>query len=167
MPSHAKIMPCLWFDSDAEQAVAHYLELFPRSRVLQVAQYPADHPTRAGRVMTIWFELGGVQFQALNGGADFPFTQAISLSVSCANQDEIDRLWERLSDGGRPNPCGWVRDRFGLFWQVVPEVLAGLLDAQAPAQAARVINALLGMEKIEIEALERAAAEPRTVHAGA
>jgi predicted 3-demethylubiquinone-9 3-methyltransferase (glyoxalase superfamily) len=158
MVNPSKLTPCLWFNFNAEAAVDFYTSVFPRSRVIQVSRYGDQHPALAGRVLMIWFEIEGVQFQALNGGPDFPFTEAVSLSVDCADQAEVDAMWSRLSEGGSTSRCGWLKDRFGLSWQIVPRMLAGLLDPSKPAQTARVLDALFTMEKIDIARLEEAAA---------
>lgn len=148
-----KITPCLWFNFNAEDAVNYYLRIFKRSRLLQVAHYGEAMPALQGKVLTMLFELEGQQFLALNGGAQFPFTEAISLSVDCADQAEVDELWERLSAGGTTWRCGWLKDRYGLSWQIVPRVLVRLLTDPDPAKAARAMQAMLTMGKIDIAGL--------------
>lgn len=157
------ITPCLWFDSDAEEAVAFYLTVFPHSRILETSRYPAsehpEHRQRAGTVMTILFELGGKRFTALNGGPYFRFNEAVSFQVECETQEEIDSYWEKLSAGGDPaaRQCGWVKDKFGLSWQIVPADMGRWFSHGPEESRARVMNALLGMEKLDIAALEAAA----------
>jgi predicted 3-demethylubiquinone-9 3-methyltransferase (glyoxalase superfamily) len=150
--------PCLWFDTEGEEAAKFYTSVFPNSKILDVAHYGEAGPRPAGTVMTVSFELNGLKFVALNGGPDFKFSEAISFQVSCENQDEVDEFWSALSEGGEEGPCGWVKDRFGLSWQVVPTVLPKLLDDPDPEKAQRVMAAMLKMKKIEIDELEQAAA---------
>jgi predicted 3-demethylubiquinone-9 3-methyltransferase (glyoxalase superfamily) len=150
--------PCLWFDTEGEEAAKFYTSVFPNSKILDVAHYGEAGPRPAGTVMTVSFELNGLKFVALNGGPDFKFSEAISFQVSCENQDEVDKFWSALSEGGEEGPCGWVKDRFGLSWQVVPTVLPKLLDDPDPEKAQRVMAAMLKMKKIEIDELEQAAA---------
>lgn len=151
------ITPCLWFDGNAEEAVAFYTSVVPNSRVTAVSHYGPGMPYPEGGVMTVAFELAGAPFTALNGGPQFPFTEAISLQISAADQDEVDRYWGLLSGGGEPGPCGWVKDRFGLSWQVVPDALPALMTDRDPAPAHAAGQALMTMTKIDIAALERAA----------
>ncbi|MDT0443880.1 VOC family protein [Streptomyces johnsoniae] len=151
-----KITTHLWFDSQAEDAVELYTSVFGDSRVTRVQRYGAVGPGPEGTVMTINFELAGQEFIALNGGPEFPFTEAISLYVDCASQQEVDELWARLSAGGQEGPCGWLKDRFGLSWQIVPRVLTDLLSDQDPAASGRVMKAMLGMGKLDIQALREA-----------
>jgi predicted 3-demethylubiquinone-9 3-methyltransferase (glyoxalase superfamily) len=153
-----KITPCLWFDDRGEEAATFYTSIFPNSRIVEVARYGAAGPRPEGMVMTVSFELDGQLFIALNGGAQFTFSEAVSLSVSCESQEEVDRYWAALSDGGEEGPCGWLKDRFGLSWQIVPAVLPRLLMDPDKDKAQRVMAAMLEMGKIEIDALERAAA---------
>jgi predicted 3-demethylubiquinone-9 3-methyltransferase (glyoxalase superfamily) len=144
-----KVTPFLWFDSQAEEAAAFYVSLFPDSAVTTVTPGPG------GAALVVEFQLAGVRFLALNGGPQFPFTEAISLSVDCRSQAEVDELWEKLSTGGSPGQCGWLKDRYGLSWQVVPDALPKLLSD--PARAGRVMQAMMGMIKIDIQALQAAA----------
>lgn len=154
MPS---ITPCLWFDTQAEEAATFYVSLIQNSAIRSVARYSEGAPAPAGTAMMVSFVLDGMEFQALNGGPAFSFTEAISLSVRAETQDEIDRLWDALCrDGGQPGKCGWLKDRFGLSWQVVPPVLGELLGDADSAKSARVMQAMLGMSKIDIEQLRAA-----------
>ncbi|MEU9797040.1 VOC family protein [Streptomyces sparsogenes] len=151
-----KITTFLWFDDQAEQAAHHYTSVFEDSRVVEIQRYGEAGPGEPGTVMTVTFELAGQRFTALNGGPQFTFTEAISLSVDCATQEEVDQLWERLGDGGEAGPCGWLKDRYGLSWQIVPRRLTELLRDPDPAKSARVMRAMLGMKKIDIQGLEDA-----------
>ena len=153
-----KITPCLWFDTQGEDAARFYTSIFPSSRIVAVARYGEAGPRDAGTVMAVRFELDGQEFVALNGGPEFSFTEATSFQVHCESQDEVDRYWETLSEGGEEGPCGWLKDRFGLSWQVVPTTLFELLQDPDQAKAQRVMAAMLEMRKIEIEPLEAAAA---------
>jgi predicted 3-demethylubiquinone-9 3-methyltransferase (glyoxalase superfamily) len=156
-----RITPCLWFDGQAEPAVSFYASIFPDSRITAVSRYGEAgreiHGGAPGSVLTIAFELDGVAFTALNGGPRFRFNEAISLQVNCETQQEIDHYWSRLSEGGEPEAqqCGWLKDRYGLSWQVVPSSMARLMTTGGD-HAERVMNAVLKMKKIDIEALERA-----------
>ena len=154
------ITPCLWFDTKGEEAAAFYTSVFPRSRVLEVSHYGEAGPRPAGTVMMVSFELDGQQFLALNGGPEFTFNESISFTIDCADQAEVDHYWSRLSEGGEEGPCGWLKDRYGVSWQVVPNRLPQLLRHSDPELAQRVMAAMLQMRKIEIDALERAAAGP-------
>ncbi len=151
-----KITPFLWFDNNAEQAIEFYLSLFDDSKILAVTRYGTEGPGEPGGVMTITFQLAGQEFIALNGGPVFQFSQAISLFVHCQSQVEVDRLWERLSDGGQEQMCGWLIDRFGVTWQIVPDALFELINDPDPQKAARATRAMLQMRKIDIAALQRA-----------
>lgn len=155
MPS---ISPFLWFDDKAEEAAEFYVSVFPNSRILGVSRYSEGAPRPAGTAMSVSFQLDGLELQALNGGPQFQFTEAISFFVKAETQDEIDRLWDRLTDGGEAGRCGWLKDRYGLSWQIVPPVLFELLGDPDPATAGRTMQAMLGMSKLDIAAL-RAAAE--------
>jgi predicted 3-demethylubiquinone-9 3-methyltransferase (glyoxalase superfamily) len=150
------IIPCLWFDADAEAAAEFYASVFPEGRILGTSRYTDAGPGPAGSVMTATFEIGGLRFLGLNGGPQFAFTEAISFQIICANQDEVDHYWARLSEGGQENVCGWLKDRFGVSWQVVPEVLPRLLTGEDRARAERVIRVMFGMKKLDIAALEAA-----------
>jgi predicted 3-demethylubiquinone-9 3-methyltransferase (glyoxalase superfamily) len=160
------IMPCLWFDAQALEAARFYTSIFPRSKVLDVTRYTDAGPGAAGSVVTVRFKLDGQDFVALNGGPGHPFTQAISLSVSCKTQKEVDALWKKLTKGGKPVACGWLTDRYGLSWQIVPDALPKLLASKDAAKASRVMRAMFGMQKLDVAMLERAAAEG-TAKAGA
>jgi predicted 3-demethylubiquinone-9 3-methyltransferase (glyoxalase superfamily) len=152
-----KTIPCLWFDGQAEQAAAHYTAIFPRSEILGVTRYGPEMPGPEGSVMIVSFSLDGQRFVGLNGGPQFPFTEAISFQVLCADQDEVDYYWGRLSEAGQPGPCGWLKDRFGVSWQIVPTVLLDLIEDPDPGRAQRATQAMLSMSKIEIADLLRAA----------
>jgi predicted 3-demethylubiquinone-9 3-methyltransferase (glyoxalase superfamily) len=144
-----KITPCLWFDGKAEEAAAFYVSIFPDSAVTKVTPGPG------GAALVVEFRLAGVRFLALNGGPQFTFNEAISLSIDCRSQAEVDELWDKLAAGGSPSQCGWLKDRYGVSWQVVPAVLPQLLAD--PAKAGRVMGALMGMKKLDIAALQAAA----------
>ena len=154
-----EITPCLWFDTEGEEAATFYTSVFPNSRIVDVARYGEAGPRPAGTVMTVNFELDGQPFLALNGGPQFTFSEAISFQVSCKTQEEVDAFWSKLSDGGEEGPCGWLRDKFGLSWQIVPTVLPELLADPDKEKSQRVMQAMLQMKKLEIDALERAAAQ--------
>ena len=154
-----KITPCLWFDTQGEEAATFYTSMFPNSRIVDVTRYGSAGPRTEGTVMTVSFELDGQNFVALNGGPDFTFNEAISFQVSCEDQDEVDRYWSELSEGGEEGPCGWLKDRFGVSWQIVPTALPELLADPDPETSQRVMQAMLSMKKIEIGELERAAAQ--------
>ncbi|KAK1184788.1 VOC family protein [Streptomyces sp. NBS 14/10] len=148
-----KITTFLWFDDQAEEAARHYTSIFDDSQVVDIQRYGEAGPGEPGSVMTVTFELAGQRFIALNGGPHFTFTEAISLSVDCATQDEVDELWARLGDGGEEGPCGWLKDKYGLSWQIVPSKLTELMSDPDPAKSARVTKAMLGMKKIDIQGL--------------
>ncbi|MCG3041168.1 VOC family protein [Streptomyces sp. S1A] len=152
-----KIATCLWFDGRAEEAARYYTSLFPDSRITDVQYYGEAGPGEPGSVMTVTFELAGREFIALNGGPEFTFSEAISLSVDCADQAEVDELWARLTDGGEESVCGWLKDRYGLSWQIVPRELTELLSHPDPAVSQQVMKAMLGMRKIDVQALREAA----------
>jgi predicted 3-demethylubiquinone-9 3-methyltransferase (glyoxalase superfamily) len=158
MPTLTNIRPCLWFDTQAEEAATFYTSLFEGSRVVEVMRYGSAGPRPEGMVMTVAFELAGQPFIALNGGPEFTFDEAISLEVECESQEEVDRLWAALSEGGSEGPCGWLKDRFGLSWQIVPARFNEILRTAEPEAAQRAIKAMLGMGKLDIAALEEAAA---------
>ncbi|MBA3372202.1 MAG: VOC family protein [Actinomycetota bacterium] len=152
-----KTVPCLWFDGQAEQAAAHYTAIFPNSKVLQVTRYGPGMPAPEGSVMTVSFSLDGQEYVGLNGGPQFTFTEAISFQIFCADQDEVDHYWGQLSEGGEEGQCGWLKDRFGVSWQVVPTALFELVGDPDPGRAQRATQAMLGMRKIEIAGLRQAA----------
>jgi predicted 3-demethylubiquinone-9 3-methyltransferase (glyoxalase superfamily) len=152
-----RITPNLWFDTEAEEAAEFYVSVFPNSRIVGVLHYTEAGPRPAGTVMTVEFELDGQRFIAINGGPEFTFDEAVSLQINCADQDEVDRYWERLTDGGEEGPCGWLKDRYGLSWQVIPTALEELLADPDPARAARAMEAMFRMRKIDVAALRRAA----------
>ena len=151
-----KITPFLWFDNNAEDAMNFYTSIFRNSKVLTVSRYGEAGPGPAGAVMTAEFELEGQEFVALNGGPRFKFTEAISFVVNCETQEEVDYFWEKLSEGGEKSRCGWLKDKFGLWWQVVPVILAELMSDPDPEKSKRVMQSMLTMDKIEIEPLKRA-----------
>ncbi len=153
-----KITPFLWFDAESEEAAQFYTSVFPNSKILEIVRYGSAGPRPEGMVMTVSFELDGQRFVALNGGPDFTFNEAISFEVDCETQEEVDTYWSKLSDGGEEGPCGWLKDRFGVSWQIVPRVLNELLADPDREKSQRVMQAMLSMKKIEIEPLERAAA---------
>ena len=163
----ARIRPCLWFDSDAEAAARFYVDVFPNSRIVKIAHYGEAgrdvHGRPPGSVMTVEFELDGQPFIALNGGPLFQFTPAVSFEVNCDSQAEIDRYWERLTDGGEPKAqqCGWLQDRFGLSWQIVPRTFGDMIPEHPTPASERAFAAMLAMKKLDVAALERAyAGEP-------
>jgi predicted 3-demethylubiquinone-9 3-methyltransferase (glyoxalase superfamily) len=152
-----KIRTFLWFDDKAEEAAKFYVSIFKNSRLGEISRYPEGSPgALAGKVMTVSFELDGQELIALNGGPDFRFTEAISLFVNCETQAEVDELWEKLTEGGEESQCGWLKDKYGLSWQIVPAALDRMLADKDPEKAKRVMQAMLGMSKIDIAALERA-----------
>ena len=152
-----RFITCLWFDDRGEEAARFYTSTFPNSKLGEIARYGSAGPRPEGMVMTVAFELNGQKFVALNGGPHFTFNEAISFQVMCADQDEVDKYWSVLSDGGEEGPCGWLKDRFGLSWQIVPVRLPELLGDPDAERAQRVMAAMLEMKKIEIGELERAA----------
>jgi predicted 3-demethylubiquinone-9 3-methyltransferase (glyoxalase superfamily) len=152
-----KITPNLWFDTEAEQAADFYTSVFKDSRIVFVARYPEGAPGRAGTVMTVDFELNGQRFVGINGGSQFKFDEAVSFAITCEDQDEIDYYWEQLSEGGSEGPCGWLKDKFGLSWQVVPTGMEELFTDPDPTRAERAMKAMLQMSKLDIAALRAAA----------
>ena len=156
MTSAQKITPCLWFDFNAEEAVAHYLAIFDESHIVSKTHYGAAGPGPAGAVMTILFEIDGQQILALNGGPQFKFTPALSLIVNCDDQGEIDRLWEKLAEGGAPGQCGWLTDKFGVSWQIVPRALPDLLMSKDDKAGDRLMREVLTMKKLDIAQLQQA-----------
>jgi predicted 3-demethylubiquinone-9 3-methyltransferase (glyoxalase superfamily) len=151
------INPFLWFEDQAEEAANFYVSVFDDSEITAISRYPENTPGPAGSVMTVSFRLKGNDFVALNGGPEFSFTPALSLYVHCKDQDEVDRYWTALLEGGKSLNCGWVSDRFGVTWQIVPDRLGELLGDPDPGRANRAMQAMLKMEKIEIKVLEDAA----------
>jgi predicted 3-demethylubiquinone-9 3-methyltransferase (glyoxalase superfamily) len=151
------LTPCLWFDTESEDAAKFYTSVFPNSKITKVTHYGSAGPRSEGTVMTVEFVLDGNPFVALNGGPEFSFSEAVSFQVDCETQDDVDSLWTTLSEGGEEGPCGWLKDRFGLSWQIVPTALPRLLNDPDEEKAQRVMEAMLKMGKIEIAELERAA----------
>jgi predicted 3-demethylubiquinone-9 3-methyltransferase (glyoxalase superfamily) len=151
-----KITPFLWFDGKAEDAMNFYVSVFKNSKVVRVSRYGDGGPGPKGTVMSATFELDGQQFYALNGGPQFTFTPAISLFVNCETQQEVDELWEKLSEGGKKERCGWLKDKYGLSWQIIPSALGKLLGDKDHAKANRVMMAMLQMDKIDIQRLQQA-----------
>ena len=151
------ITPCLWFDTEGEEAANFYTSVVKNSRILDITRYGEAGPRDAGTVMTVTFELDGQKYVALNGGPDFTFSEAISFQIECHSQEEVDEYWSRLSEGGEEGPCGWLKDRFGLSWQIVPTRLMELIQDTDPETSQRVMAAMLQMRKIDIETLEQAA----------
>jgi predicted 3-demethylubiquinone-9 3-methyltransferase (glyoxalase superfamily) len=152
-----KITPNLWFDTEAEEAADFYTSVFKNSRIVNVAHYTEGAPREAGMVMTVEFELDGQRFVGINGGDQFKFDEAVSFQISCEDQDEVDYYWEKLSEGGDEGPCGWLKDRFGLSWQVVPTGMDELFADPDPERATRAMKAMLEMRKLDIAALRSAA----------
>jgi predicted 3-demethylubiquinone-9 3-methyltransferase (glyoxalase superfamily) len=157
MATLSKITPFLWFDTQAEEAASYYTGLFEDSRITEITRYGEAGPRPAGMVMTVDFELAGRPFVALNGGPDFTFNEAISLQVTCESQEEVDRLWGELTAEGEEGPCGWCKDRYGLSWQIVPQVLFDLLADPDPGRSQRAMQCMLGMKKLDAAELQRAA----------
>jgi predicted 3-demethylubiquinone-9 3-methyltransferase (glyoxalase superfamily) len=152
-----KITPNLWFDTEAEEAADFYTSVFSNSRIVNVAHYPEAGPRPAGTVMVVEFELNGQRFVAINGGPQFTFDEAVSFQVNCETQEEIDYYWERLSEGGEEGACGWLKDRYGLSWQVTPVGMEEFFDGSDPQRAERAMQAMLSMRKIDIAELRSAA----------
>jgi predicted 3-demethylubiquinone-9 3-methyltransferase (glyoxalase superfamily) len=152
-----KITPFLWFDTQAEEAMNFYISVFPNSKALNISRYPEGSPGPAGQVMVASFEINGTEFTALNGGPQFKFTEAISFVVNCDNQEEVDNLWTKLTaDGGEESQCGWLKDKYGLSWQIIPKQMGELMSNPDPATSQRVMQAMLQMKKIDIKKLEEA-----------
>ena len=151
-----KIMPCLWFDNQAEQAVKFYTSVFKNSSIEKISYYGEAGPGQPGSVLTLIFQLNGQDYMALNGGPEYKFTPAISLYVNCENQEEVDYYWEKLSEGGEKGPCGWLTDQYGVSWQIVPSILGELLADQDRGKANRVMQVMLQMGKLDIAQLKRA-----------
>lgn len=151
------IVPNLWFDTQAEEAARFYTTVFPNSRITGVSHYPEGGPGPAGSVLTVDFELDGQPFTALNGGPQFTFSEAVSFAITCETQEEADAFWEQLTDGGEESQCGWLKDRFGLSWQVVPAGMEELMTDPDPQRASRAMQAMLGMRRIDLAAMRAAA----------
>ena len=151
-----KILTFLWFDDNAEEAMNFYVSTFKNSRILDITRYGEAGPGKKGTVMTGTFQLEGQEFMALNGGPHFKFTEAISLFVNCETQEEIDELWYKLSEGGAKSECGWLKDKYGLSWQIVPSILVKLLGDKDPEKATRAMKAMLQMQKLDIKTLKQA-----------
>lgn len=152
----SKIKPCLWFDNQAEEAANFYVSIFPDSKIAELSRYGEAGPGPAGSVMVVNFELSGQEFMALNGGPAFKFSEAISMYVDCKTQDELDLLWEKLLEGGQPHQCGWLKDKYGLSWQIVPSALGELMSDPDPDKSKRVMESMLQMVKLDIGELQRA-----------
>jgi predicted 3-demethylubiquinone-9 3-methyltransferase (glyoxalase superfamily) len=152
-----KITPNLWFDTEAEEAAAFYISVFENSRIVNVARYTEAGPRPAGTVMTVEFELDGQRFVGINGGPQFAFEEAVSFQIDCETQDEVDYYWERLSEGGEEGQCGWLKDRYGLSWQVVPAGMEEVFADSDPARAERAMQAMFAMRKLDVAALRAAA----------
>jgi len=151
-----KITPFLWFDGQAEEAARFYVSLFKNASIGGITRYGEVGPGKAGTAMTVSFELDGTQFTALNGGPQYKFSEAMSLSVSCQDQAEIDHFWDNLADGGEPGPCGWLKDRFGVPWQIVPANMPELIGGPDPAKSRRAMEAMFKMTKLDIAKLKAA-----------
>ncbi|NUR74468.1 MAG: VOC family protein [Hamadaea sp.] len=152
-----KITPMLWFDNDAEEAAEFYVGLFPDSRILEVSRYGEGMPKPAGTAMVVNFEIAGQRYQALNGGPEFKFTEAVSFVVDCADQKEVDYYWYAMTaDGGEESQCGWLKDKFGVSWQIIPQQFASLVNGPDPAGAQRATQAMFGMQKLDVQALQDA-----------
>jgi predicted 3-demethylubiquinone-9 3-methyltransferase (glyoxalase superfamily) len=160
MRMSARLTPCLWFDSDAEEAANFYVSVFKNSKIGKVSRYGKEghevHGRKAGTVMTVEFEIEGHKFLALNGGPHFKFNEAVSFQIHCQSQEEVDYFWSKLAEGGKESQCGWLKDKFGLSWQVVPDVLSQLLTDKNAEKAGRVMESMLRMKKIDIAALQQA-----------
>jgi predicted 3-demethylubiquinone-9 3-methyltransferase (glyoxalase superfamily) len=152
-----KIIPNLWFDTEAEEAAAFYTSVFRNSRIVNVTHYTEGAPRPAGMVMTVEFELDGQRFVGINGGPDFTFDEAVSFQIGCETQDDVDYYWDKLTEGGEEGQCGWLKDRYGLSWQVVPTGMEELFADPDPGRAQRAMQAMLGMRKLDMAALRRAA----------
>jgi predicted 3-demethylubiquinone-9 3-methyltransferase (glyoxalase superfamily) len=152
-----KIVPNLWFDTEAEAAAEFYCSVFPSSRIVSTARYTESGPREAGMVMVVEFELNGHRFAGINGGPEFKFDEAVSFQINCDDQDEIDYYWDKLSQGGSEGPCGWLKDKFGLSWQVTPTGMEELFNDPDTSRADRAMQAMLGMKKIDMAALQSAA----------
>ena len=155
-----KITPFLWFNDQAEEAIKFYTSLFKNSKIVSMTRYGDAGPGPKGKVMSATFQLEGQEFMALNGGPQYKFTEAVSFLVDCKTQEEVDALWAKLSEGGEEGPCGWLKDKFGLSWQIVPTVLGELLNDPDPVKSQRVMKAMLQMKKIDIAKLKQAYEQP-------
>ena len=151
-----KINACLWFDNQAEEAAEHYVSVFENANITGISRFGEGAPGPAGQAMVVEFDLEGQKFQALNGGPAFSFTEAVSFVIDCSSQDEVDRYWNALTDGGSEGRCGWLKDRYGVSWQIVPSALGGLLGGPDSAGAERAMQAMLGMKKLDIAELQKA-----------
>jgi predicted 3-demethylubiquinone-9 3-methyltransferase (glyoxalase superfamily) len=152
-----RITPNLWFDTEAEEAANFYVSVFKNSRIVSVARYTEAGPREAGTVMTVEFDLDGQRFVGINGGPQFTFDEAVSFQINCEDQDEVDYYWERLTDSGEESQCGWLKDRYGLSWQVVPSGMEELFNDPDPTRAERAMKAMFGMRKLDVAALRAAA----------
>ncbi|MGH2945440.1 MAG: VOC family protein [Solirubrobacteraceae bacterium] len=152
-----RITPNLWFDTEAEEAAAHYVSIFKNARIVNTTHYTEAGPRDAGMVMTVEFELDGQRFVGINGGPEFKFDEAVSLQISCEDQEEVDYYWDRLTEGGEEGPCGWLKDKYGLSWQVVPAGMEELFTDPDPKRAERAMKAMFEMRKLDIAALRSAA----------
>ncbi|MEU1332838.1 VOC family protein [Streptomyces sp. NPDC005865] len=152
-----RITPNLWFDLQSEEAAQFYVSVFPNSEIKNVSYYGEGAPRPAGTVLTVDFELDGQPYTAINGGPEFTFTEAVSFQIDCADQAEVDHYWTKLSEGGEEGPCGWLKDKYGLSWQVVPAVLGELITDPDPERSQRAMQAMLGMKKLDVAALQAAA----------
>ena len=157
MATLTKITPCLWFDTQGEEAATFYTSIFENSRITGMTHFGSAGPRPEGTVMTVNFELDGQPFVALNGGPEFTFNEALSLQINCESQEEVDRFWAKLGEGGEHGPCGWLKDKYGVSWQVVPVVLDELIADPDPERAQRAMKAMLGMSKLDIAELQQAA----------
>lgn len=151
-----KITSCLWFNNQAEEAANFYTSIFKNSKVSDISRYTEGSPGQAGTAMTVAFQLDGQEFMALNGGPEFAFTEAISFCVNCETQSEVDEFWEKLSEGGEESQCGWLKDKYGVSWQIVPTALGQLMSGGDPNKSKRVMDALLKMRKLDINVLRQA-----------
>ncbi len=152
-----KITPNLWFDTEGEEAAEFYVSVFPNSKITNVTYYGEAGPGPAGTVLTVDFVLDGQEYTAINGGPNFTFDEAISLLINCADQEEVDYYWDKLTEGGEESQCGWLKDRYGLSWQVVPEGMAEIMNDPDPERSQRAMKAMLGMKKLDVAALRAAA----------
>jgi predicted 3-demethylubiquinone-9 3-methyltransferase (glyoxalase superfamily) len=154
---HQRITPNLWFDTEAEEAADFYVSIFENSRRVSMSHYTEGAPREAGMVMTVEFELDGQRFVGINGGPQFTFDEAVSFQINCEDQDEVDYYWEKLTDGGEESQCGWLKDRYGVSWQVVPDGMDEVFNDPDPERARRAMQAMLGMTKLDVAELRRAA----------